>query len=125
WISGWLSDRYGRRSVLLPGALLACLATMAMGAAWNFLSMFIVRDLIGIGDGVGWPNGQSVLAEEVPAERRAMAAGVFTSGFTLFGAVLGPIIVTTLAVALGWRWVFPILGAVFLLVVLTLFAYMR
>src|ERR671931_2309756 len=89
WISGWLSDRYGRRRVLLPGALLACLGTMAMGGAWNFLSMFVVRDLIGIGDGVGWPNGQSVLAEEVPAERRALAGGVFTAGYPLFGSVIG------------------------------------
>ena len=125
WISGWLSDRFGRRAVLLPGALVACLATMAMGATWNFLSMFIVRDLIGIGDGVGWPNGQSVLAEEVPPERRALAAGAFTSGYILFGSVLGALIVTRLAVALGWRWVFPILGGVFRLVVLALFLVMR
>lgn len=125
WISGWLSDRYGRRRVLLPGALLACLSTMAMGGTWNFLSLFVVRDVIGIGDGVGWPNGQSTLAEEVPAERRAVVAGVFTAGYPFFGVVLGAPVITFLAARLGWRWVFPILGGVFLLVVLGLYRVMR
>ena len=61
WGSGWLSDRFGRKRVLVPGALFACLATMLQGVAGNFLSLFIIRDLVGIGDGVGWPNGQSTL----------------------------------------------------------------
>ena len=125
WISGWLSDRFGRRRVLVPGALFACLTTMAMGGAWNWLSMFVIRDLIGIGDGVGWPNGQSTLAEEVPPQRRALVAGVFTAGYPFFGSVLGAIIITNLAVHLGWRWVFPILGAIFLVVVLALWRVMR
>lgn len=125
WASGWLSDRYGRRSILLPGAALACLTTMAQGAAWNFLSLFLIRDLVGIGDGVGWPNGQSVLAEEVPAKRRALVAGVFTSGYPFFGGVIGGLIMAPLALYLGWHWVFPLLGAVFLLVVIALWFVMR
>jgi MFS family permease len=125
WVSGWLSDRYGRKRVLVPGALFACLATMGQGLAWNFLSLFVVRDLVGIGDGVGWPNGQSTLAEEVPAERRALVAGVFTAGYPFFGSVIGGLIMARMATALGWRWVFPILGTVFLVVVLALWAYMR
>lgn len=125
WISGWLSDRYGRRRVLLPGAVFACLSTMAMGATWNFLSLFVVRDLIGVGDGVGWPNGQSTLAEEVPPERRAVVAGVFTAGYPFFGVVLGAPVITFMAANLGWRWVFPILGAIFLLVVFGLYRVMR
>jgi predicted MFS family arabinose efflux permease len=125
WASGWLSDRYGRRRVLLPGAAFACAATAAMGAAWNWLSMFVVRDLIGIGDGVGWPSGQSTLAEEVPAERRALVSGIFTAGYPLFGSVIGAVVITSLAAGLGWRWVFPILAAVFLVVVLALWLVMR
>jgi len=125
WLSGWLSDRYGRKAILVPGAIFACLATMAQGLAWNFLSLFIVRDLVGIGDGVGWPNGQSALAEEVPAKRRALVAGIFTSGYPFFGGVIGGLIMAPMAVALGWRWVFPILGGAFLVVVLALWAYMR
>jgi MFS family permease len=125
WASGWLSDRFGRKRVLVPGALFACLATMLQGVAGNFLSLFIIRDLIGIGDGVGWPNGQSTLAEEIPAERRAVVAGVFTAGYPLFGSVIGGFIIPPMVKALGWQWVFPILGAVFLLVVLGLWLVMR
>ncbi|HSR22023.1 MAG TPA: MFS transporter [Candidatus Eisenbacteria bacterium] len=125
WASGWLSDRYGRRTVLLPGAAFACLTTMLQGVAWNFLSLFVIRDLVGIGDGVGWPNGQSTLAEEVPAQRRAVAAGVFTAGYPFFGSVIGGFIIPPMAKQLGWQWVFPILGGVFLLVVLALWVVMR
>jgi MFS family permease len=125
WLSGWLSDRYGRKNVLVPGALFACLMTMAQGLAGNFLSLFVVRDLIGIGDGVGWPNGQSTLAEEVPAERRALVAGIFTSGYPLFGGAIAGVLFVPMALALGWRWVFPIVGAVFLVVVAALWFVMR
>lgn len=125
WLSGWLSDHYGRRRVMLPGAAVACASTAAMGGAWNFLSLFIVRDLVGIGDGVGWPNSQAVLAAEFPARRRAFVQAVFTSGYVLFGSVLGALIVTHLAVSLGWRPVFPIIGGVFFFVVLALFFVMK
>jgi MFS family permease len=112
WASGWLSDRYGRKRVLIPGAVFACAATAAMGAAWNWLSLFVIRDLIGLGDGVGWPSGQSTLAEEVPAERRALVSGIFTAGYPLFGSVIGAVVITSLVAGLGWRRVFPILAAV-------------
>jgi MFS family permease len=125
WLSGWLSDHYGRRRVLLPGAALAVASTAAMGGTWNFLSLFVVRELIGIGDGVGWPTAQSVLASEFSAKRRALVQAIFTSGYPLFGSVLGAIIVTQLAHALGWRPVFPILAGVFVLVVLGLYRFMR
>src|SRR5579863_192808 len=59
WIGGWLSDRYGRRGVLIPAGLWICLVTAMMGGAWGFWTMFIVRDLIGLGDGVGWSVGES------------------------------------------------------------------
>jgi MFS family permease len=125
WVSGWLSDRYGRRNVLVPGALFACLMTMAQGLAGNFLSLFIIRDLVGIGDGVGWPNGQSALAEEVPAGRRALVAGIFTSGYPLFGSVIAGLIFAPIALALGWHWVFPIVGVFFLVVIVALWFVMR
>lgn len=125
WGSGFLSDRFGRRKVLLPGAFLAVGATAAMGGTFNFLSMFVVREVVGIGDGVGWPNAQAILGKEFPEKRRALVQSIFTAGYAFFGSVLGAIVITRLAKALGWQPVFPIIAAIFFFVVLALFFVMR
>ena len=110
WIGGWLSDRFGRRKLLLPAAGLTALTTAAMGGAWSFLSMFVVRDLMGIGEGVGWSVGEAVTHEESAPHRRAMNQGIFTAGYTLIGAGVGIIFITRLSHVIGWRWVFVIIG---------------
>jgi MFS family permease len=125
WAGGWLSDRYGRRRVLLPAAAFICLMTAAMGGAWSFLSMFLVRDLLGIGDGIGWSVGEATISEEVAPQRRGVSQALFTAGYTLIGAGAGAIIITYLSARLGWRWAFPLIGATSALVVIALAAVMR
>jgi MFS family permease len=125
WVGGWLSDRHGRRKILLPAVGFVALMTAAMGGAWNFLSMFIVRDLLGIGDGVGWSVGQATVNEESSPERRGINQAVFTVGYTLIGVGIGAIIITRLTVLLGWRLVFPLIGAATALIALALVLVMR
>ncbi|MBV9738654.1 MAG: MFS transporter [Hyphomicrobiales bacterium] len=125
WIGGFLSDRHGRRRVLLPAVGFVGLMTGAMGGAWDFLSMFIVRDLLGIGDGVGWAVGQATINEESAASRRGINQGVFTVGYTLIGVGVGSYIITWLTSLWGWRLVFPVIGAVTLVILVALFAFMR
>jgi MFS family permease len=125
YFGGWLSDRHGRRKVLLPAVAFIAAMTAAMGATWNFLSMFIVRDLLGIGDGIGWSVGQATVNEQSPPHRRGLNQAVFTMGYTLIGAGFGAVIVTKLTILLGWRWVFPIVGAATLLVFFGLLVVMR
>ena len=125
WVGGWLSDRYGRRRVLVPAALWVCAMTAAMGGAWGFLSMFIVRDLLGIGDGIGWSVGQSTISEESAPQRRGFNQAAFTAGYTLIGAGLGALIITRISAHLGWRWAFPIIAAATVPVVIGLAIVMR
>ena len=125
WGGGWLSDRYGRRLVLLPAAFWICFTTAAMGLAWGFWSMFVIRDLLGIGDGIGWSVGESTISEESTPQRRGLNQALFTAGYTLVGAGIGSLIITRLSAALGWRWVFPIIGAATFLVVIALALVMR
>jgi MFS family permease len=125
WAGGWLSDRYGRRRVLLPAALWVCLMTAAMGGAVGFLSMFIVRDLLGIGDGIGWSVGESTISEASAPRRRGFNQALFTAGYTLIGAGLGALIITRISAHLGWRWAFPIIGAATVPVVIGLAIVMR
>jgi MFS family permease len=125
WIGGFLSDRHGRRRILLPAVGFVGVMTAAMGGAWDFLSMFVVRDLLGIGDGVGWAVGQATINEESAPSRKSINQGVFTVGYTLIGVGVGSFIITRLTALWGWRLVFPIIGAATLVVLGALFAFMR
>lgn len=125
WIGGWLSDNRGRRAILLPAVAFTALATAAMGATWNFLSMFIVRDLLGLGDGIGWSVGQATISEEAAPQRRGLNQALYNAGYSFFGVGLGALIITTLTTHFGWRWVFPIIGLVTAVVFVALFAVMR
>ncbi|MBV9326382.1 MAG: MFS transporter [Chloroflexi bacterium] len=110
WLSGSISDRIGRKKVYLFGMYGASVISMLMGLAWNFLSLFILRDLVGLGDGVSLATGQGTIAERTNPNRRALYQGIFTGGYTLFGLALGAFIMTHLATAFGWRWAFPLVG---------------
>jgi MFS family permease len=125
WIGGWLSDRHGRRKILLPAVAFVALMTAAMGGAWNFLSMFVVRDLLGIGDGVGWSVGQATVNEESSPERRVINQAIFTVGYTLIGVGVGSFVITRLTVILGWRLVFPLIGAGTAVIAIALLLVMR
>ena len=98
------------RAILLPAVAFTALATAAMGATWNFLSMFVVRDLLGLGDGIGWSVGQATISEEAAPHRRGFNQALYNAGYSFFGVGLGALIVTSLTAHLGWRWVFPIIG---------------
>jgi len=125
WVGGNLSDRVGRKRVFIPALTFAALVAALIGTAWNFLSLFVVRDLIGLGDGVGWSVGEAAVAEVSSPERKAFNQGLYMGGYTIMGTGLGAIIVTQLALHLGWRWVYAVI-ALFALAVLALLArYMR
>lgn len=110
WLGGNLSDRWGRRRVYLPAMAFASVVGALMGATWNFLSLFVVRDLLGLGDGVGWSVGQATVSDVSSPQRRALNQGLYAGGYTVMGAGIGAIIVTQLAHSLGWQWVFAVIG---------------
>jgi MFS family permease len=110
WLSGSISDRLGRKKVYIVGMYAASGISALIGLTWNFLSLFILRDLLGLGDGVSLATGQGTIAERTNPNRRALYQGIFTGGYSLFGLALGAFIITHMATAFGWRLVFPIIG---------------
>src|ERR1051326_489331 len=96
WISGSVSDRIGRKKVLLIGMYGAAVVSALIGTSWNFLSLFIFRDILGFGDGVSLTTGQSTIAERTNPERRALYQGIFNGGYNLLGLALGAFIITRL-----------------------------
>lgn len=125
WLGGILGDKYGKRKVLLWFMSFALVVSTAMGGAWNFLSMFVTRDLLGLADGAGWSIGESVVAAESAPSRMGINQSLFSAGYTLVGVGLGAYVVTHLASSVGWRWVFPIFSVFGLIIVIALAIIMR
>ena len=112
WLGGALSDRLGRKPVLLIGLYVSTLFSTLFGAGWNFLSLFVTRDLLGLGEGVGFSVGQSVIADETSPDHRGLYQGIFNAGYTVVGLGIGAFVMTHLASQFGWRWAYPVVALV-------------
>ncbi len=111
---GWLGDRFGPRRVLT--ALLTYWSVMVglVGAATGISSLAASRLLVGIGEAGAFPTATRSMQLWFPRHDRALVQGISHSASRLGGAVAPPLAMLII-VALGWRWVFYITGAVGLL----------
>jgi MFS family permease len=71
------AERGRRLSLIAIGTLLWSLATAACGFAASFMQLLLARIGVGVGEAVGLPSAQSVLADYFPSGRRATAMSVF------------------------------------------------
>jgi multidrug resistance protein len=87
---GRLSDRIGRRPVILIGLLGSALSYLAFGLAQSLIMLFISRCLAGIA-GANIPTAQAFIADSTTAENRAKGMGMVGAAFGL-GFIFGPAI---------------------------------
>ncbi|WP_321893249.1 MFS transporter [Paraburkholderia tropica] len=110
WVLGSLSDRYGRRKILLGSSIFFSVMTSFTGVAKSFHSMLFVRGLLGIGEGGVFSASVATIDEISTPSRRGLNLGIHQSFFPLLGIGLGPIIATQLVMHMRWEWVFFVLG---------------
>ncbi|MGZ3173010.1 MAG: MFS transporter [Croceibacterium sp.] len=101
------ADRGGRLSLIAIGTLLWSLATAACGFVGNFTQLLLARVGVGVGEAVGLPANQSVIADYFPPEKRATAMSVFLLAPPI-GAFLGAAGGGWIGQELGWRNAFLI-----------------
>jgi MFS transporter, DHA1 family, tetracycline resistance protein len=87
-VIGNLSDRYGRRPVILASLFAFALDYGLMGFAPTIAWLFVGRAIAGIAGAVYIP-ANAFVADVTPPERRAHAFGVVSSAFGL-GFIIGP-----------------------------------
>jgi len=89
-IWGRLSDRVGRRPIILLGLLGSCLSYLAFGMANTLTALFAARIFAGIA-GANIPTAQAVVADLTTPENRAKGMGIIGAAFGL-GFIFGPAI---------------------------------
>jgi DHA1 family bicyclomycin/chloramphenicol resistance-like MFS transporter len=115
-IHGPLSDRMGRRRVLLGGLAVYVVGGLACWAAPSARLLVVARVLQALGAGSGPVVGRAVIRDLYEPARAARVLGYMGTAMALT-PILAPIVGGVLHVALGWRAVYLALaacGAVFL-----------
>jgi len=108
--TGRFLDKYGTRLGYLWAMVVWSIAGMAHAAARSVGGFVVARFALGIGQSANFPAAVKSVAEWFPKKERAFAAGLFNSGSTM-GAILAPVIVSAITLAMGWQWAFIITGA--------------
>lgn len=112
-LAGPVSDAYGRRPVLVAGALMIAAASIGTALAPDVASAAGFRILAGLGGGMLLPTGIALVGDVMPAERRATGVAVVTTQPGL-SSVVGVPLVTLAAAAAGWRAAFAVVGTAML-----------
>src|SRR6185295_3940359 len=99
-------------------------ATILTGFAGSLTTLFLVRILIGVGEGATFPVATRAMQAWTAPSRRGFAQGL-THAFARLGNALTPPLVASLVAIVTWRGSFVILGCVSLVWVMTWAWYFR
>lgn len=99
---GRWADRGNRSRILTIGVAAWSLFTAVGAAAWNYVSLFIARMFVGVGEASCSPAGNSLIGDLYPASKRARATAVFMLGLPI-GITLSNAFGGVIAKHYGWR----------------------
>jgi len=104
-LTGWLSDRLGRKTVFLFSVAGFTLASALCGAAQTLTQIVAFRFVQGVAGAALIPLAQATLLDINPPERYGQAMATFASAVVL-GPILGPTLGGWLTENYSWRWCF-------------------
>ena len=88
---GRLIDRFGRRAILVTGAMLSAVAAAAMGYSDALWQVIALRAVMGIGEAGLFVSSATLVADLAPPSRRAEAASYFS--VAVYGGIgIGPLL---------------------------------
>lgn len=106
---GAVIDRTGPRRALGLGLLLWSAAQAVGGLMRGFGPFVAVRALLGLGESPMFPAAAAAVRDWFRIDQRTSITGIWNSAPAVAQA-LAPPILTLLMTAIGWRWMFIVLG---------------
>jgi DHA2 family multidrug resistance protein len=104
-MSGWLSDRLGRRNLLLIGVAGFTAASLLCGLSTSLPMMVGFRILQGVFGATLAPLAQAIMMDVTPREKMGQSMAIFGLG-VMVAPIVGPTLGGVLTENFDWRWVF-------------------
>ncbi len=105
----WMADRYNRRNIIAIAMALWSAMTALCSMATGFISLFLARVGVGVGESGGMPPSYSLISDYFPPERRGTALAVLGMGVPL-GVLVGFLVGGWVNEFFGWRAAFMVVG---------------
>ncbi|WP_051481863.1 MFS transporter [Paraburkholderia nodosa] len=123
---GPVSDRIGRKKILVVSMVAFSLLSSLSGLASGFAGLMLIRAVMGVAEGAFTPASVAATGEASLPSRRGFNQGLQLSMFSLLGLGFAPILVTQLLrIVPSWHWVFMISAVPGLIVALLIARTLR
>jgi MFS family permease len=109
-VFGAVSDRLGRKTVLVPMVVAFSVLSAACGLAQNFEQLLVLRILLGIAEGPCWSVMMALVEENSSPEHRGRNVGIVVGAAAIVGLAAAPVLTTQIAAHWGWRPAFYVAG---------------
>lgn len=103
------ADRNDRKRLIAACLILFSAMTALSGLATGFLTLVVLRILVGVGEAGVNPASQSMIADYYPSNERSFAMSVLTAGGNV-GMIFGFLAGGFVSQAYGWRAAFFVVG---------------
>ena len=102
-IGGALTDRFGRRRLILFGLTFSALSSLSLGLAWDIKILYFLIVIVGLLSRIANPAYDAMLADILPKTKQQEGFGITRVAFNfawIFGTALGGLIATRSFLAL-------------------------
>lgn len=105
--SFWSDMKENKKKMLAFFIICFSICSLSTGFAAGFVSLLIIRLVMGVFEGPIYPLNMSFLLAQSTPKRRGFNMGLMgTTSVGLISSLLGPLIVVALAQSIGWRYTF-------------------
>lgn len=109
---GPLSDRFGRKQIILFGLIILTIISPILGFLDSLPALIVLRSLQGIAAATFAPAALAYVVETFPFKKRVTAIGFVSTGFLMAG-IVGQVFSSFISQQLGWNSVFYYFGVIY------------